>query len=449
MEVSTGAVRKLRLFVFTAFFLFSLTVSGQGLSDNVTSISGSGSLFSALTHTRTDLGSRTASNTEPSLGLAGRLGGNLESGANALALQYGGTLETSRDLPEGDQTDNSSVSGASRYTYFDPGSHFDFNLGHTVSSVRNDTGFVINPSSYDTRNTLSAGAGLRFYPGALSTVRVSGQAGKSYSSGDLNDTESLTASTEISRRLSERSTGSLVGSRSWSSEDNIDITIDTAQLVYDLSLETGTFRVGGGLSQSETDFAVGTTSESEAVTGFLERSWVSRESRTSVEYNRRLSDSTTDLSLDIPPIFDFLPDTVRIRDLVVSDSLLVSHNTSKLCAACSLSLAAEAVLLESQVTGETTHEFRTNVNLGLQLTTLQRLNFGYSWQGEAEENTATIFEQIHRFNTSWTRQLAEDTSFSVQFNQSYLRSRRPESNDQDRFVLKFLLTRGFSLMAQR
>lgn len=427
--------------------LWSATALGQGLDESVTQVSGSGAVFTALTHTRTDQGTSTDTNTEPSVGVSGNVGGRLESGANSLALQYGGTLETERDIGAGEQSDTSSVTGASRFSHFDPASRFDFNLGHTVSSVRNNTGFVVNPSSYDTQNTLSAGAGLRFFPGDLSTLRFSGQAGKSFGSGELGEEESFTASSEFSRRLSERSTGSVIGSRSWSDDDGVDITIDSAQLVYERLLENGSFSIGAGASKADTEFPDGTVTESDAGTGFLDRSWVASDWRTSVQYNRRLSDSATDLSLDFPEIFDFLPDTIRIRDLVVSDSVLVTYNTLRLCSSCNLGVAAEAALLESQITGATTHEYTASVNLGIELTTLQRLSFVYSWQGDAGEEAGTIIDQVHRFNTSWTRQLAEDTSFSVQLNQSYLRSRLAR-NDQEQFVLRLVLTKGFSLTGQ-
>lgn len=427
---------------------WSCVATAQSLSDDVTALSGSASVFTDVTHTRTDRGDSTDTNTEPGLGVSGRVGGTLERGANALELQYGGTLRTSRDSANGEQSGNSSITGASRYTYFDPGSRMDFNLGHTVSSVRNDTGFVVNPSSYDTQNTLSAGAGLRFYPGDLSTLRFSGQAGRSFGEDQLNDEESATASGDFSRRLSERSVGSLNTSRSWSKEANVDITIDSAQLVYNLQMENGSFGIGAGGSRADVEFAAGNASESEAVTGFLNRTWESKDSSTSVQYNRRMSDSATDLSLNLPPVFSFLPETVQIRDLVVSDSVLITHNNQRVCDACNLGVYAEGALLESEISGATTHEYRAGINLGFQLTTRQRLNVGYGWQGDAGEDAGIIVDQIHRFTTGWTRQLAEYTTFGVQFNQSYLRSRLAR-DDQDQFVLRFVLSRGFALNGQR
>lgn len=420
----------------------------QTLSDDVKTISGSASVFTGITHTRTDRGNSTDTNTEPVLGVSGQIGGSLEKGANSLVLQYGGTLETSHDTADGEQSDNSSINGASRYTYFDPGNRLDFNLGHTVSSVRNNTGFVVNPSSYDTQNTLSAGAGLRFYPGELSTLRFSGRAGRTFGKGELNDQESFTASSQLSRRLSDRSTGSLNVSRSWSENRGTDITIDSAQLVYQRQLENGSFSVGAGGSRAETEFVGGSSSESDAVTGFAERNWVTSDWRTTVKYDRRMSDSATDLSLNRPPIFSFLPDSVRLRDLVISDSLLITHNNRRLCDACDVGVYAEGVILESQISGATTHEYRSGVNLGFQLTALQRLFVGYSWQGEAEEKADVIVDQVHRVSTGWTRQLAEYTTFGVEFNQSYLRSRLAR-NDREQFELRFVLTHGFALSGQR
>ncbi|WP_449287111.1 hypothetical protein [Marinobacter sp. PE14] len=427
--------------------LCPLPAAAQDLGDNVTEISGAGSLFTALTHTRIDQGTSTDTNTEPSLGLSGNVGGQLQSGANSLALQYGGTFETERDLGNGEQTENSSIVGLSRFSHFDPGSRVDFNLGHTISSVRNDTGFVVNPSDYDTQNTLNAGAGIRFFPGDLSTLRFSGEAGKSFGSGELNDLESFAAASEFSRRLSQRSSGGINISRSWSNDDDIDITIDSAQLVYSNLLENGSFRIGAGGSQADTEYPDGLVTESEAVTGFLQRTWLAADWQTSVEYNRRLSDSATDLSLEQPPEIDFVPDTIRIRDLVVSDSVLISHNTSRICNACNLGLAVEGAILESEVTGATTHEYFTRVDLGYQLTSLQRLAFAYRWQGDAGEDAGTVIDQIHRFNISWIRQLAEETSFSVEFDQAYLRSRLAR-NDEEQFVLRFRLSKGFSLVGQ-
>jgi len=412
------------------------------------SISGSASVFTAATHTRTDSVGGTETRTEPSVGLSGRLGGALVSGANSLALQYGGTLETQRDTSDSDQTESSSFTGASKYAYFDPGQPLDFNLGHSVSSVRDNTGFVVNPSNYETRNTLSAGAGLRLNPGSLSTLRLFSQAGQSFGGGDLSDENSLTAGAELTRRLSERSSASLNANRSWSDGSSVDQTIDSAQLVYRRDLENGSFSIGGGQSWATTEYSDNTESDSDALTGFIDRSWVADQYRTSVQYNRRLSDSTTDLSLNLPPEFGFSPETVELRDLVVSDSLSISHSTDLLCNACTLGLSAEASLLESQITGDKTHEYSTRVSLGLQLTDLQRITFGYSWQGDAEDEAGTIVDQIHRFDTRWSRQLAENTQFAVAFNQSYLRSDLG-SDDRDQYVIRLELTHGFALNGRR
>lgn len=427
---------------------WSCAATAQDLSDNVSRLSGSASAFTGVTHTRTDRGASTDTKTEPGVGVSGQVGGTLESGASALALRYGGTLQTNQGAVGGGQAGNTSITGASRYTYFDPGSRVDFNLGHTVSSVRNNTGFETNPSSYDTQNSLRAGAGLRFNPGELTTLRFFGQAGRSFSQNSLKDQESYTAGSELSRRLNERSTGGLNVSRSWSDERGTSVTIDSAQLVYRLRLESGYFNIGAGGSRAKTEFTGAATSEYSAATGFVERGWATSVSRTSVKYDRSVSDSATDLSLNLPPDFSFLPDTIRLRDLVVKDALFLAHSTQQVCDACDLRVYAEGAILESQISNVTTHEYRTGINLGFQLTSLQRLNFGYSWQADADESATTIVDQIHRFNTSWTRRIAENTTFGVEFYQSYLRSKGLR-NDQDQFELRLVLSHGFSLTGAR
>ncbi|MDN6320245.1 MAG: hypothetical protein L0J77_10815 [Marinobacter sp.] len=436
------------LYVGVFCLAWSCTATAQGLSDNVSRLSGSGSVFTGVSHTRTDRGTTTSTNTEPLAGVSGQVGGNLESGANAVTLRYGGTLQTNQDAIDGGDTGNTSFTGASRYTYFDPGSRVDFNLGHTINSVRDNSGFEVNSSSYDTRNTLSAGAGLRFYPGKLTTLRFSGQAGRSFGNNDLNDEESLTASSELSRRLSDRSTGSLNVSRSWSEERGTDVTIDSAQLVYSQQLESGYFSIGAGGSRAESEYTNGTTSENEAVTGFLERTWVTTNWRTSVKFDRSMSDSATDLSMNITPDFSFLPETVRLRDLVVKDSLSVTHNNQRLCDVCDLGLYASGAILESQNSGATRHEYNAGVNLGFQITSLQRLTFGYTWEGDAGEDADIIVDQIHRFNTGWTRQIAKHTSFGVELNQAYLRSKLAK-NDQEQFQVRLVFSHGFSLVGAR
>ena len=437
------------LYVGAFCLAWSGASSAQGLSDNISSLAGSASVFTGVNHTRTNRGASTDTDTEPGVGVSGRIGGTLESGANALALQYGGTVDTFEDTIGGDRT-GTSITGASRYTYFDPESRVDFNFGHTIRSLRNETGFAISPSSYDTENTLSAGAGLRFNPGDLTTLRFTGQAGRSFGDGSLSDKESYTVGSELSRRLSERATGGLNLSRSWSDERGRDITIDSAQFVYRLRMESGYFNFGVGGSQAETNYTDGTTSESEAVTGFAERTWVISNSRTSVKYNRSLSDRATDLSMNLTPVFSFLPqETVRLRDLVIRDSLSFTHNTQQVCDACDFSVYAEGAQLESQVSGDTTYEYRAGANLGFQLTSLQRLNFGYRWEGDAAEDSSEIVDQIHRFYTSWTRQLEEHTTFGVEFNQSYLRTQLDNRNDTDQFEVRLVLTRGFSMTGAR
>jgi len=416
----------------------------QGLEDQVQALSASASVFTSVTHTVVDDGSSDESTTEPGIGIRGSVAGELDSGPSNLQLQYGGTLETSRDQPSGGHTDNSSVRGAARYRWFDPDSPLDFNFGHTIQSVRNDTGFVVDPASYDTRNEVTAGAGVRLYPGELSYLRLSAQAGRSFGDDTLNDDRSETVAGEFVRLLDERSEATLLASRSWSETTTYDLTIDTLQAIFQYRTETGFFRAGLGHSWANTEFSDSSEVDGDAVTGFLERSWQDPESTYRLRYERRLSDSAAELSQNNDPVFGFLDETVRTHDLVVSDSILATYDTSSLCDFCTLGIGVEAAVLESELTGATTHEYRGRAGLGLQLTGIERLYFNYDWQGDAGEKADVIDEQIHRLTIGWNRLLAEETSFGVEFYQSYLNSRlnRP---DEDEYGLRLVLTWGVSL----
>ena len=449
MNARDANVKRAAGMMCAAAMAISPPVMGQTASDAVDSLNGSASVFGAVTHTRADTPTGRQNNTEPSAGVSGDIGGTMSSGANSLALRYGGRLETRRDLPTGDDTDTSSFNGASRYQYANPGGRMDFNLGHTVESVRNDTGFVLNTGDYETRNTLSAGTGLMFYPGELSSLRLSAQAGKSFGGGDLDESESWTAGADFSRRLSERSQATLSTRRSWSENQGVDTTIDNAELGYESALETGTFSMAAGASWSDTEFpGQQVTNESEALTGHLARTWVTPDTSSTIRYNRRLSDSTTDLSLNLPPELAFLPETVQLRDLVVSDSLLLSHTTARLCRICRFSVLAEGAMLESELSDAKTHEYRASMSLGMDVTRLHQLLVTYSWQADAGEDSGDVVQQTHRLNIAVTRRLSEDVRLGVELNQAWVRYEEP-NQDQESYGLRVFLTRDFSLMARR
>jgi len=431
-----------------AAVVLSAPVVAQSLSDTIESVSGSASAYGEAVHTRMDTADGRRNNTKPGAGVSGQVGGALGSGANHLSLNYGGSLSTSRDLPSGDQTDSSSVNGAARYDYATSANPLDFNLGHSIQSVRNNTGFLLNAGDYDTRNTLTGGAGLTFQPGEVSSLRLAGQAGKSYGSGDLNDSESQTVSADFSRRLTERSTAGLSARRSWADDAGVDTTIDNAELNYSLYLENGFFSIGAGKSWSEADYPGQSTQESDAMTGFLTRTWAGPESTTSVEYNRRLSDSTTDLSLNLPPQFAFLPDTIELRELVVSDAVLVSHNTSKLCDVCSLGATAQVEQLESELSGATTYNYGAALNLGVDITNLHQLTASYSWQADSGIETGRIDEQRHQLILGVSRRLAEDVRMGLQLRQSWVR-RKAENADQEQYAVRLFIAKDFSLTSTR
>lgn len=430
-----------------SILLLGSGASAQGLEEALTEVTGSASVFAAMNHTRTDMDTGTETNTEPSLGLSGALGGEFVSGANSLALQYAGTVETSREDTSGESSDTSSFNGVSRFLHLDPGSRFDFNAGHTVRSVRNDTGFVINPNDYDTQNVVNAGAGFRLFPGDLTTLRLSADGSRSFGDTDSADNESWLGKAEIQRRLSSRSAALLTASRSWADEDNLDLTIDSAVLGYMTELESGSFTIGAGFSEAEAEFNDGEVIETDGITGYVTRVWQTPEWTSSVSYRRTLSDSAVDQVANPVMVGDFLDEDVLLNELTVTDAVDFQYTTRRLCGVCDGGVILAGSIRESEYTGATTHEYLAGFNLGIQLSNLQRLEFRYLWQGDAGEDSGTILEEVHRFNTRWSRLIGEDTRFGVEFNQSYLRSKL-ERNDEDEFVLRVVLTHGFSLVGR-
>lgn len=433
---------RIRTFTMVILGGMAFPVQAQTVSDRVTEYSASASIFTEVANTRTDVDSVVDSDTETSLGLAGSLGGNMQSGASALEALYTGNFRTTRDSSTKEYNENSFVTGVSRFTHIDPGSRFDFEAGHTVRTVRSEAGFLVDPTDYDTQNAIHAGGGVRFFPGDLSTLRLSGQAARTFEEESRNDSELLSAGAELSRRLSERSLGSVTGRRTRSEERIRKVTVDSAQLGYSYSLEHGLFAMGAGISQAETEFlAQDTFFESEAVTGYMSRSWASPESTTEVRYDRSLSSTALDLVFNFPEVGELTPGTVRFTDLSVEDSVMLTHSTTRICSNCDLAFLLGASLLESEETGATTHEYRSGLEFGIQITSLQRVNLGYSWAADAGKDADTLLAQIHQLRVGWSRRLTERTSVSVQASHAHSESRLGEP-DKDRFVLRLALTHG-------
>ena len=418
----------------------------QALEENLARVEGNASVFTALTHNRVDEPAGTERETEGRLGLEGSVAGEWVSGGNSALLDYSARAETSRNSDIGSGGDNSTITGLSRFSHADPSSPLEFNAGHTVRTVRNNTGFLIDPTNYDTQNVINAGAGLRLEPGALTTVRVSADGARAYGDSDEGDTDSYNAKATLQRKLSERSFGLVNGSRSWSDEGATEVTIDAYQVGYRSIDEFGTFSIGGGVSEAETEFTSGPVTKSDGVTAYLTKDWVTMDWTTSFSYNRTLSDSAIDLVLN-PETPDGFSSNVRLTEVVLSDRFDLRHTRRALCDVCDFSMQVSGEIRESQATGETTNQLGAGWDLGIQIANLQRLEFRYIWQAETEENASEIQEQVHRFNSRWVRQLAEFTSFSVEFNQAYLRSKR-ERPDEDEFELRLVLSHGFSLIGQ-
>ncbi|MDV2079720.1 hypothetical protein [Marinobacter xestospongiae] len=416
------------------------TANADWLGERLNGYTVSASGFTAVSHTVTDRSAGKQYDTTPSIGVAGGLGADLAWGANSLSARYSANLESKRIDRKDSSSDTSYINGASRYAYYRPAGRFDFDLGHSVRSVRNDTGFLIDPANYDTRNTLSTGAGLRFFPGDLSTLRFFGRAGRSFEEGEREDTDSYSSGGEFSRRLSEDSSLSLSGQRSWSEEEGSDVTIDSASLGYRNNLEHGRFEFGVGLSQADVEYTSGGDTDSDAVTGYLRRSWVSEESTTGVSYNRNMSSTALDLVLDLGLPSEFDPFTVRVTELNVQDQLEIFHSSSAFCGGCSFGVVAGGTRQESQTTDLRTYQYRAGVRFGFPVAHLQDVNLSYNWSGDAGDDSGDIEDQIHRLSVNWRRYVGEATTVGVRVTQSYLRRDASADPDQERLYVRLSIT---------
>ncbi|MCK7544022.1 hypothetical protein MLC59_07560 [Marinobacter bryozoorum] len=391
-------------------------------------------VFTDVTHTERD----SRNDTRGGAGISGDVGANWLSGAHQFNALYGGTLETERSsLATGDR-DNLSVRGSSRYNFYQPGGRFDFNAGHTIRSVRNDTGFTLDESAYDTQNAVNAGAGVMFYPGELTTLRLGGQAAKTWAEDDVQDGESQSVEANLSRQLSERSTLSLTGRRAWEHEEDLDITLDSASVGLNTLLENGSFSASVGASRAESD-----DFENDAVIGSIARQWQTSLTSTRISYDRTQSSTLLDLALaPIPELGIEDEFSVRVQGVTLNDTVTLVHSTQRLCDLCTLNFIVRGSEEENVQTGEETWEYLAGAGLGLAVAEDKTVDFDYRWQGDALEESSTIDDERHQFTVTYRHRLTELASWGAAFDTAFTRG----LTDQDRYQARVFFTLGWDGM---
>lgn len=391
-------------------------------------------VFSDITHT--ERGSRN--DTRGGAGISGDVGANWLSGPHQLQALYGGTLETERSNLETGDRDKLSVRGSSRYNFYEQGSRFDFNAGHTIRSVHNDTGFTLNEAGYDTQNAVNAGAGVLFYPGELTTLRVGGQAAKTWAEDDVRDGESQSAQASLMRQVSERSIVSLMGSRAWEHERDTDTTLDTVSLGLDTRLENGSFSVSAGVSRAEND-----NFENEAVIGSIARQWQTDLSSTRISYDRTQSSTLLDLALAPVPELGIEDEfSVRVQGVTLNDTVTLVHSTRRVCDLCTVNFIARGSEQENVETGAEVWEYLAGAGLGLAVTEDKTVDFDYRWQGDALEERSSIDDERHHFITTYRHHLTDLASWGVSFDTTFTRG----FTDQDRYRARVFFTLGWDGM---
>ncbi|WP_417547412.1 hypothetical protein [Marinobacter segnicrescens] len=413
--------------------LLAVVVSPASRADEI-SYTATTTLFTDVTHTERD--SRT--DTRGGAGIRGDVGANWLSGPHQFNALYGGTLETERSsLATGDR-DNLSVRGSSRYNFYQPGGRFDFNAGHTIRSVRNDTGFTLDDSAYDTQNAVNAGAGVMFYPGELTTLRLGGQAAKTWAEDDVRDGESQSVQANLSRQVSERSTVSLTGRRAWEHEEDLDITLDSASVGLDTLLENGSFSASVGVSRAESD-----DFENDAVIGSIARQWQTSLTSTRISYDRTQSSTLLDLALaPIPELGIEDEFSVRVQGVTLNDTVTLAHSTQRLCDLCTLNFIVRGSEEENVQTGEETWEYLAGAGLRLAVTEDKNVSFNYRWQGDALEERSSIDDERHQFTVTYRHQLTDLASWGAAFDTAFTRG----LTDQDRYQARVFFTLGWDGM---
>lgn len=393
-------------------------------------------LFTDLTHREYE----TGDNTGAGVGIRGDLGANLSSGAHSLYGLYGATLETEESSGNRADNDDFSVRGSSRYNYYQPGARFDFNAGHSVRSVRNDTGFRLDDSSYDTQNTLNAGAGINFYPGEVTTFRVAGQGGRTWEEGDRPDGETISADATLSRQVSEQSSVFLTATRAWEEEEDTDeIILDSASVGMQSQLHNGTFGASVGVSRAESD-----DFESDAVIGSLARTWDTALTNTRFSYDRTQSSNILDQSFEfvIPELGIEEEFSIRYQGVTVRDQVSLSHRTQRICDLCTVSLIAQFAKEEDVATSEETWEYLAGGGVRLAVTDVKTLDFDYRWQGDAFDDRGTIDDELHRFIVTYRHQLTELATWGASFDTSMTRG----LSDEERYRARLFVTLGWDGM---
>ncbi|MFC4258516.1 hypothetical protein ACFOZ5_05625 [Marinobacter lacisalsi] len=416
--------------------LVLLMAPAQALHAAESSYTATTTLFSDLTHSEYE----SDSDTRAGAGIRGDIGADLTSGAHSLIGRYGATLETKRGRGSRGDDDNFSLRGSSRYNYFQPGSRFDFNAGHSVRSVRNDTGFRLDDSSYDTQNALNAGAGINFYPGEVTTFRIAGQGGRTWQDGDGPDSESVSADATLSRQVSEQSSVFLIASRTWEEEEDADeIILDSASVGMESRLHNGTFSLSAGVSRAESD-----DFENDAVIGSLARTWDTSLTNTRFSYDRTQSSNILDQSFDfvIPELGIEDEFSIRYQGVTVRDQLSLTHNTRRICDLCTINLIAQLAKEEEVTNEQETWEYLAGAGLSLAVTERKSVDFDYLWQGDALDERGTIDDELHRFIVTYRHELTELASWGTSFEAAMTRG----FTDEERYQAKLFLTLGWDGM---
>ncbi|GGX49531.1 hypothetical protein [Saccharospirillum salsuginis] len=335
---------------------------------------------------------------------------------------------------EGNAFWRSRLTGSSRYQFTHGSGLFDLNGMHILQSVNPNPGFILDPEGFTTEHILSAGSGVNLSPGDVTRIRLETQYSRSLHEDESLNGEILEGRGVLTRRLNPISEINTQVSRTIVEEgDPAQVSqIDRATVGYRRTLDNGELSASFGVNLAETE-----QTDVEVYSGSMERVWVSDYGRTSIGYDREVTNTLLELTTEniVPEATDQdlqQEETIKLNSLALNDELRWAYQTVRACIRCDLSMSASLSQQENLDTGIRSVGYDGRVAFLIRIDDTQESQLSYRWQAESPEFGEVLLAESNRIEWNWSRQVTEHVSFRSDVSQAWI------SNDVDssRFTIR-------------
>jgi len=336
---------------------------------------------------------------------------------------------------EGNAFWRSRLTGSSRYQFNHTSGLFDFNVMHIQQSVNPNPGFILDPEGFTTEHILSTGSGVNLSPGDVTRVRLATQYSRSFHENESLNGEILEGRGVLTRRLNPISEINSQVSRTIVEEgDPVQVSrIDRGTVGYRRTLDNGELSASFGVNLANTE-----QTEVEVYSGSVERVWVSDFGRTSVGYEREVTNTLLEITTEnIAPeapgqeVTD-QEDSIKLNSLALNDEVRWAYQTVRVCVRCDLSLSASISQQENLDTKLRRVGYDGRVALLLRIDDTQETQLSYRWQAEASEFVESLSAESHRVEWNWNRQLTDHVTLRSNVSQAWMRN----DADSSRFTVR-------------